>query len=85
MYAEPVQTGIGLLMILTSIPIYLVFVAWKNKPKWFQNGMSECHFFDAITKSFQMLLFFPLIQSISNEFVFINFIFKLHKKTRSLF
>ncbi|XP_055314879.1 large neutral amino acids transporter small subunit 1 isoform X2 [Sitodiplosis mosellana] len=39
MIASPVETGYGLLMILSSIPVYLVFIAWKNKPKWFQNGM----------------------------------------------
>lgn len=41
MIASPVETGYGLLMILSSIPVYLVFIAWKNKPKWFQKGMSE--------------------------------------------
>uniref|UniRef100_A0A1B6E8G3 Amino acid permease/ SLC12A domain-containing protein n=1 Tax=Clastoptera arizonana TaxID=38151 RepID=A0A1B6E8G3_9HEMI len=36
MIASPVETGIGCLMIFTSVPVYLVFIAWKNKPKWFQ-------------------------------------------------
>ena len=34
MLAKPVETGIGLAMILTSIPVYGVFCAWKSKPKW---------------------------------------------------
>lgn len=39
MIASPVETGYGCLMILTSIPVYLIFIAWKNKPKWFQHAM----------------------------------------------
>ncbi|XP_031640872.1 large neutral amino acids transporter small subunit 2 isoform X1 [Contarinia nasturtii] len=39
MIATPKETGIGILMILTSVPVYLVFIAWKNKPKWFQHTM----------------------------------------------
>lgn len=42
MIAEPVETGYGLLMILTSVPVYLLFIAWKNKPKWFQRSMGKC-------------------------------------------
>lgn len=44
MYASPVETGYGILMILSSIPVYLVFVAWKNKPMWFQKTMGKCCF-----------------------------------------
>ena len=29
MLASPVETGIGLLMILTSVPVYLVLVRWE--------------------------------------------------------
>ncbi|XP_055385096.1 Y+L amino acid transporter 2 isoform X2 [Condylostylus longicornis] len=39
MYASPVETGYGVLMILSSVPVYFLFIAWKNKPKWFQNTM----------------------------------------------
>lgn len=28
-------------MILSSIPVYFVFVAWKSKPKFFQNGVGK--------------------------------------------
>lgn len=41
MIASPVETGYGILMILTSIPVYLIFIAWKNKPKWFQHAMGK--------------------------------------------
>lgn len=41
MIASPVETGYGLLMILTSIPVYFVFIAWKSKPKCFENLVGE--------------------------------------------
>jgi len=28
-------------MILTSVPVYLVTIAWKNKPKAIRNTISE--------------------------------------------
>lgn len=33
--------GYGCLMILSSIPVYLIFIAWKNKPKFFQKGVGK--------------------------------------------
>lgn len=39
--ATPVETGYGLLMMLTSVPVYVLCIAWKNKPKWFRRGMGE--------------------------------------------
>lgn len=48
MYAEPVQTGIGCLMIASSIPVYFVLIAWRNKPKTFQRGMGEYWIADTI-------------------------------------
>ncbi|KAJ8687821.1 hypothetical protein QAD02_023615 [Eretmocerus hayati] len=39
MIAEPVETGIGCLMILSSVPVYLAFIAWKNKPQCFQKAV----------------------------------------------
>lgn len=41
MIASPVETGYGVLMILTAVPVYAVCIAWKSKPKWFQRGMGE--------------------------------------------
>jgi len=32
-YAEPVQTGLGILIIASGAPVYWIFVSWKNKPK----------------------------------------------------
>ncbi|XP_066993972.1 Y+L amino acid transporter 2 [Anabrus simplex] len=37
--ASPVETGYGCLMILTAVPVYLVFIYWKNKPKKVQHAI----------------------------------------------
>merc|ERR1719414_2318177 len=34
MVASPVETGIGIAIIATGVPVYFVFVYWKNKPKF---------------------------------------------------
>merc|ERR1719187_715076 len=36
MIASPVETGIGCAIIATGIPVYFLFIYWKNKPLWFQ-------------------------------------------------
>jgi solute carrier family 7 (L-type amino acid transporter), member 8 len=41
MYASPRDTGYGILMILTSVPVYGLFIAWRNKPKWFIRMMGK--------------------------------------------
>ena len=33
MIASPLETGIGVCIILTGVPVYFIFVAWKDKPK----------------------------------------------------
>lgn len=43
MYASPYETGYGCLMILTSVPVYFILIAWKNKPKAFQEAMGKNH------------------------------------------
>ena len=32
--AKPVETSIGIALILTSLPVYWVFISWTNKPAW---------------------------------------------------
>jgi hypothetical protein len=36
MIAKPVETSIGMGMILTALPVYWVFISWKSKPAWSQ-------------------------------------------------
>ncbi|XP_014785531.1 large neutral amino acids transporter small subunit 1 isoform X1 [Octopus bimaculoides] len=40
-YAKPVETGIGILIIASGIPVYVVFVAWKSKPKFLTNTIDR--------------------------------------------
>ncbi|XP_077419768.1 asc-type amino acid transporter 1 [Vanacampus margaritifer] len=34
LYSEPVVCGLGMVIMLTGVPVYFVGVWWKNKPKW---------------------------------------------------
>uniref|UniRef100_A0A912MSM0 AA_permease domain-containing protein n=1 Tax=Haemonchus contortus TaxID=6289 RepID=A0A912MSM0_HAECO len=44
--AAPKDTAIGLMIMLSAVPVYLVFIAWKNKPK----------FVDSLTESFTVVI-----------------------------
>ncbi|XP_069698385.1 Y+L amino acid transporter 2 [Periplaneta americana] len=33
-YVSPWEVGIGLILIVSGIPMYLIFIYWKNKPLW---------------------------------------------------
>ncbi|GIX71946.1 large neutral amino acids transporter small subunit 2 [Caerostris darwini] len=50
MIAEPVDTGFGVLIICTGVPVYFLFIYWENKPKCIKNAI-EC-----FTKTLQKLL-----------------------------
>ncbi|XP_018318418.1 large neutral amino acids transporter small subunit 1 isoform X2 [Agrilus planipennis] len=50
MIASPVETGIGILMILTAVPVYALCIMWTDKPVWFVKGTTE------ITMTLQRLL-----------------------------
>ncbi|XP_066587067.1 Y+L amino acid transporter 2 isoform X1 [Prorops nasuta] len=39
MYASPLETGYGCLMMFSSIPVYFLFISWKRKPRFFQKGV----------------------------------------------
>uniref|UniRef100_A0AC35U5R6 Large neutral amino acids transporter small subunit 1 n=1 Tax=Rhabditophanes sp. KR3021 TaxID=114890 RepID=A0AC35U5R6_9BILA len=48
-YGAPKDTAIGIAIMLTAVPVYVVFIAWKNKPKFFNS------FSNSLTKFFQIL------------------------------
>ncbi len=35
LYAAPTDTGMGLAIVCSGVPVYLIGVAWKGKPKIF--------------------------------------------------
>ncbi|EYC40149.1 hypothetical protein Y032_0626g817 [Ancylostoma ceylanicum] len=35
--AAPKDTAIGLMIMLSAVPVYLIFIAWKNKPKFVES------------------------------------------------
>ncbi|KAL8567078.1 hypothetical protein ACOMHN_027505 [Nucella lapillus] len=41
LYASPMETGIGLAIICTGIPVYLIFIVWQSKPKAFDRFMNS--------------------------------------------
>merc|ERR1712223_2107273 len=50
MVASPVETGIGTAIILTGVPVYFIFVYWKNKPQFIKSLL------DSFTKLCQKLI-----------------------------
>ena len=38
-YVSPYETGIGAAITFSGIPVYLVTIKWKNKPKWYSSGI----------------------------------------------
>lgn len=33
-YVSPVEVSIGLALIISGIPVYIIFIYWKDKPVW---------------------------------------------------
>uniref|UniRef100_A0A672I1S0 Asc-type amino acid transporter 1-like n=1 Tax=Salarias fasciatus TaxID=181472 RepID=A0A672I1S0_SALFA len=42
LYSEPVVCGLGMVIMLTGVPVYFVGVQWKDKPKWLYRAVGEC-------------------------------------------
>lgn len=43
-YVVPKEVGMGCLITISGVPVYLVCIAWKNKPLWFQNAINKFTF-----------------------------------------
>ena len=41
LYAEPYDTGMGILMLCTGVPVYYIGIVWESKPKAFKEFLSE--------------------------------------------
>ena len=55
MISTPVETAMGLAIIATGIPVYFIFIAWKNKPVFIKKIIGEFFLLICLT-----LLFYPL-------------------------
>lgn len=42
LYSEPVVCGVGLVIMLTGVPVYFLGVHWKEKPKCIYSFIGEC-------------------------------------------
>lgn len=41
LYSEPVVCGLGMVIMLTGVPVYFVGVWWKDKPKWISGAVGK--------------------------------------------
>ncbi|XP_072051839.1 cystine/glutamate transporter-like [Amphiura filiformis] len=49
LYSAPIDCGIGLAMVLSAIPVYLICVLWKGKPQCIMNALTHStHFFQKL-------------------------------------
>ncbi|KAG8042656.1 hypothetical protein G9C98_005290 [Cotesia typhae] len=37
-YVKPLEVGSAIMIILSGIPVYWIFVQWQKKPKWLENA-----------------------------------------------
>lgn len=55
-YVSPYETGIGVAITLTGVPIYFLTVQWKSKPRLYNKLISKLHYFYCfIDNSFDLL------------------------------
>lgn len=50
-YVSPMEVGVGTAVIISGIPVYFLFIDWKNKPLWLINSSSKCLLKPSITHS----------------------------------
>ena len=49
MAASPGNTAIGTGMILTGVPVYFLFIYWKNKPRFIKKILGEFYSYKDFT------------------------------------
>ncbi|KAF8792845.1 Large neutral amino acids transporter small like protein [Argiope bruennichi] len=49
-YVSPWETGMGIAITLTGIPVYMITIYWRNKPKFYKKAIGK------ITSMVQKLL-----------------------------
>ncbi|KAL0101807.1 hypothetical protein PUN28_019148 [Cardiocondyla obscurior] len=42
-YVSPWEVGVGIIIILSGIPVYCIFIDWKSKPAWLVNGSRKLY------------------------------------------
>lgn len=54
LYSEPVVCGLGMVIMLTGVPVYFVGVRWRAKPKWIYRlvGKLVCATIQSLFKSY---------------------------------
>ncbi|KAL3860072.1 hypothetical protein ACJMK2_010240 [Sinanodonta woodiana] len=40
--SNPMECFVGIIMVVTGIPVYLIGVVWESKPKWFRDILEQC-------------------------------------------
>ncbi|XP_033227368.1 large neutral amino acids transporter small subunit 2 [Belonocnema kinseyi] len=46
-YVSPWEVGVGLIFIISGIPVYMTFIEWDKKPKWITNASHDFNMFCA--------------------------------------
>ena len=64
------NAGIGTVIILTGVPVYFIFVYWKNKPAFFKNMLGMQH----NSMEFAELNFYNIIFFVFLRFYLILFV-----------
>lgn len=58
-YVSPYETGIGVAITLTGVPIYFLTVQWKSKPRLYNKLISKCCHFSSPIPVILALLVLP--------------------------